>query len=364
MSNLFKTFIAAPMAKQAIIVPIAIMLIFSVFNLTAPMDPARSAQAVTLGLVNNDEGLPMPPIKVSERMLSGMGDQLPFSTQAFDDREAAVAALQAGEVSVVLVFPPAFSSQAFRGEQARFEIVTSPAATIAEVQTAQQLERMLPAAMSAGVASMRLAMEQGQMPTGEMPVAADVTPLGEVEPMARLQAPFAMLYTTWLAALVGAIMMTLATRSMPGRGSAATARTVLPILITGVASFCLALVVGATAGWGSFLPAWLVVWPTAIALTWGFVGLMALLGLWVIVLLLPLAFYQSAIGGVMAPAAAAPEWLVSLTGWAGLERIGAAYRGAVHGVEMAYPAMLVGLIAFVGLILIWIKAAIPAKTSA
>ena len=269
MSNLFKTFIAAPMAKQAIIVPIAIMLIFSVFNLTAPMDPARSAQAVTLGLVNNDEGLPMPPIKVSERMLSGMGDQLPFSTQAFDDREAAVAALQAGEVSVVLVFPPAFSSQAFRGDQARFEIVTSSAATIAEVQMAQQLERMLPAAMSAGVASMRLAMEQ--MPTGEMPVAADVTPLGEVEPMARLQAPFAMLYTTWLAALVGAIMMTLATRSIAGRGAAAAARTVLPILITGAASLCLALVVGATAGWGSFLPAWLVVWPTAIALTWGFV---------------------------------------------------------------------------------------------
>ncbi|MAM62467.1 hypothetical protein [Maritimibacter sp. UBA3975] len=361
MATFFSSFISAPMAKQALIVPVAIMLLFSVFNLTAPMDPARSAQSVTLGIVNQDEGLPMPPIKVSERMLSGLGGQLPFRTEAYPARDAAVAALEAGEVSVVLVFPPDFSSQAFKGAQAQFEIVTSPAATIAEVQTAQQLERILPAAMSAGVASMRLAMEQGQMPSGEMPVAATVTPLGEMGPMAKLQAPFAMLYTTWLAALVGAIMMTLATRAMEGRGGAAMTRTILPVAITGVASLCLALVVGAAAGWESFLPAWAVVWPTALALTWGFIGLLSLLGLWMIAILLPLAFYQSAIGGVMAPAAAAPEWLASLTGWAGLERIGAAYRGAVHGVDLAYPVMLIGTIAVVGLVLIWIKAAIPAR---
>lgn len=363
MKTHINRFFEGPMALQAIIVPVLIMLIFSVFNLTAPMDPARTAQAVTLGIVNADEGLPMPPVKVSERMLQGMGSQLPFSTTSYDDREAAVAALEDSDVSVVLVFPPDFSAKAFKGEQAKFEIVTSPAVTVAEFQMAQQLEKMLPAAMSAGVASLKLAMNEGKMPTGEMPVAADVTTVAETGPMAAMQAPFAMLYTTWLAAMVGAIMMTLATRGRGDRGVVGLTRTVIPVLVTGLASFCLALVIGATAGWEVFLPAWIVVWPTALALTWLFLGLLSLLGLWFIIVILPVVFYQSAIGGVMAPAAAAPDWLTSITSWAGLERIGAAYRGAVHGIGMPYPWALISIIAVAGLILIWIKAAIPARTA-
>lgn len=364
MKTHINSFFEGPMAKQAIIVPVLIMLIFSVFTLTAPMDPEKTAQAVTLGIVNQDEGLPMPPVKVSERMLQGLGGQMPFATQSFDNRDDAVAALEAGDLSVLLVFPTDFSAKAFKGDQARFEIVTSPAVTVAEFQMAQQLERMLPAAMSAGVASLRLAMKEGSMPTAEMPVAAEVTSVVEAGPMASMQAPFAMLYTTWLASLVGAVMMTLATRGRADRGTVALTRTLIPVLVMGLASLCLALVVGATAGWGALLPAWAVVWPTAIALSWLFVGLLSLLGLWVVILLLPLAFYQSAIGGVMAPAAAAPEWLSRITSWAGLEQIGAAYRGAVHGVAMPYPVVLVAIIAILGLALIWIRAALPARAGA
>ncbi|MEC7762776.1 MAG: ABC transporter [Pseudomonadota bacterium] len=364
MKTHVNTFFQGPMAKQAIIVPVLIMLIFSVFNLTAPMDPARTVQSVTLGIVNQDEGLQMPPVKVSERMLQGLSGQMPFATQSFDDSDAAVAALEAGDISVLLVFPTDFSAKAFRGDQASFEIVTSPAVTVAEFQMAQQLERMLPAAMSAGVASLRLAMEKGQMPTGAMPVTAEVSSIAEVGPMAKLQAPFVMLFTTWLAGFVGALMMTLATRGRADRGTVALTRTLIPVLVTGFASFCLSLIVGATAGWETFLPAWIVVWPTTLALTWLFVGLLSLLGLWMIAVILPLVFYQSAIGGVMAPAAAAPDWLTAITGWAGLDQIGAAYRGAVHGVGMSYPVVLVASIAILGLALIWIRATLPARAGA
>ena len=360
-SNLIHRFLSAPLARPAMIVPTVIMLVFSVFTLTAPMDPARLAPAITLGIVNQDEGLTMPPIRISERMLSGLSGQLPFQTRAFDTTEAAQAALAAGEVSVVVGFPPDFSKRAFAGQQASVDIVTAPQVTVAEAQIAGQLERLLPAAMSAGVASMKLAMASGQMPTGEMPVVANVTRLGADEPAAAGQAPFVMLYTTWLAAFVGAMMMTLATRARPDRGTVAVTRTLLPIAITGVASLALSLIVGATVGWAVLIPTWLAVWPTTLALTWFFVGLLSVLGLWMVAVILPLVFYQSAIGGVMMPAAAAPDWLGAITGWAGLDQVGAAYRGVVHGMALPYPVTLIAIFAVVGLCLIWLRTLMPVR---
>ncbi|MBV7408796.1 hypothetical protein [Maritimibacter sp. DP1N21-5] len=363
MSSFLQKFFARPLAVPALIVPSAIMLIFSVFTLTAPMDPARLAPEIKLAVVNQDEGLTMPPIKISERMLAGLGGELPFTVVSMETTDAARVALEAGDVSVVLVFPSDFSAKAFAGEQVRVEIFTAPHVTVAETQMAGSLERMLPIAMSAGVASMKLAMAQGQMPTGAMPVVAEVTRLGTDEPAAAAQAPFAMLYTTWLAAFVGSIMLTLATRGRPDRGSVAWTRTMLPVVITGAASLLLALIVGATVGWGTFLPAWLVVWPTTLALTWFFTGVLSTVGLWMIAVILPLVFYQSAIGGVMMPAGAAPDWLGTLTGWIGLEAVGAAYRGAVHGIALPYPLVLVGIFAILGLALIWLRAALPGRAS-
>ncbi|WP_298500806.1 hypothetical protein [uncultured Maritimibacter sp.] len=361
MPSLIQTFLSAPLARPAMIVPTLIMLVFSVFTLTAPMSPERLAPTITLGIVNQDEGLTMPPIKISERLLAGLSGQMPFQTRAFETPEAAEAALAAGAVSVVVGFPAEFSTKAFAGEQAAVNIVTSPAVTVAEAQLAGQLERMLPAAMSAGVASMKLAMASGQMPTGAMPVVATVTRLGTDEPAAAAQAPFVMLYTTWLAAFVGAIMMTLSTRARPDRGRVAVTRTVLPIAIMGVASLVLSIIVGATVGWSVLLPVWLAVWSTTLALTWFFVGLLSVLGLWMIAVILPLVFYQSAIGGVMMPAAAAPEWLTAITGWAGLDALGAAYRGVVHGIALPYPAMLIAIFAVIGLGLIWLRTQMPVR---
>ena len=84
MPSLIQTFLSAPLARPAMIVPTLIMLVFSVFTLTAPMSPERLAPTITLGIVNQDEGLTMPPIKISERLLAGLSGQMPFQTRAFD----------------------------------------------------------------------------------------------------------------------------------------------------------------------------------------------------------------------------------------------------------------------------------------
>ncbi len=109
MPSLIQTFLSAPLARPAMIVPTLIMLVFSVFTLTAPMSPERLAPTITLGIVNQDEGLTMPPIKISERLLAGLSGQMPFQTRAFETPEAAEAALAAGAVSVVVGFPAEFS---------------------------------------------------------------------------------------------------------------------------------------------------------------------------------------------------------------------------------------------------------------
>ena len=67
----------------AMIVPSMIMLIFSLFNMTAPLDPERAASVFRLGVVNQDEGLTSPPIRISSRMLGGLGENLPFKINEF-----------------------------------------------------------------------------------------------------------------------------------------------------------------------------------------------------------------------------------------------------------------------------------------
>lgn len=167
MKTHINSFFEGPMAKQAIIVPVLIMLIFSVFTLTAPMDPEKTAQAVTLGIVNQDEGLPMPPVKVSERMLQGLGGQMPFATQSFDNRDDAIAALEAGDLECSSRFSYRFFGQGVQGR----------AGAVRDRDIARRDRRGVPdgAAVGANAASRdvrrsRLASprdEEGSMPTGD-----------------------------------------------------------------------------------------------------------------------------------------------------------------------------------------------------
>ncbi|MDG2339949.1 MAG: hypothetical protein P8L32_01965 [Paracoccaceae bacterium] len=364
MRNLLTKFMGASLAKPAMFVPTAIMIIFSVFSLTAPNDPSRILSAFELGIVNDDKAPPFPPIVVSERLLEGVTTNLPLNLVELATREQAEQMVEQGKIGAALIFGEDFSANAINGEQVSFEILSSQHLTIAEVQVVGQLKAVLPAAMSAGVAGIQLAMSKGQMPTGEMPVSAKINDLVVASAPASISAPFVMLYTTWLAGLVGAILLFMATKSSLVGKEKAIVSTLLPIATTGLSTFMLSMVIGATVAWDLVFEIWPFIWVSALALTWLFYGLISVFSLASLVLWLPVVFYQSAIGGVMTPRSAAPAWMDFMPSWIEFEALGAAYRGLIHGVDMGYPTAMMGIFAAIGLILIWSKALILDRTAA
>jgi len=107
----------------------------------------------------------------------------------------------------------------------------------------------------------------------------------------------------------------------------AVARTVMPVAASGLAAAVLAVVIVATTGLGVlFLPVWLSVWLVTLALSWLMGGLFALLGPVGLLLALPLAFYQFALGGAQAPASAAPDWLQAASLGLPFDVVGAFFR--------------------------------------
>ncbi len=351
-------FRSSPLFGAAVGVPTAIMLIFSLFNLTSAPDPARLPAAVSIGIVNADEGMVFPPIKVSERLLEGLGSRLPFGMQRFDDADAGRAALMAGSVAAVILFPPEFSKTALGSEPVKVSVLISEHLTGVEAQMGAQLSQMLQLGMAAGVSTLRLAMSEGRLPTGEMPAAVDTEVLIAATSPAQRIAAFVMSFTTWLAALVGGLLLVIASRAVTDARRRAAVRSVVPVLTLGLGTLALAVTVsGATGQWGLLLPVFLTVWPVALCLAWMFAGVIALLGLWVLVLLLPLAFYQAVLGGTQFPAAAAPEWLSRIAGPVPFDAIGAAYRATVFQSGSAtLPWAWLLAAGAAGLVLIWVAA--------
>lgn len=356
MRNLLSKFMGAALAKPALFVPTAIMIIFSVFSLTAPNDQTGILSAFELGIVNDDKGAPFPPIVVSERLLQGVTSNLPLNLVELETRAQAEELVEQGKIGAALIFGDDFSDKAIKGEQVDFEILSSQHLTVAEVQVVGQLKAVLPAAMSAGVAGIQLALSKGVMPTGEMPVVATINDLAVASVPASMSAPFVMLYTTWLAGLVGAILLFIAAKSTLVGKERAIVSTLLPIATTGLSTFMLSMVIGSTVAWDLAFEIWPVVWVSALALTWLFNGLISVFSMASLVLWLPIVFYQSAIGGVMTPRGAAPEWMGFLPDWIEFEALGASYRGLIHGVDMGYPTTMMSVFAAIGLILIWSKA--------
>ena len=358
MAGTFAAFWQRPMARPALIVPTAIMLIFSLFNLTAPPDPARSAASFRLAIVNLDEGLTFPPIRVADKLLENLPNTLPFQLTTFDAEEVARAALDQGEVAAVVVLPADFSKQAISDQPFEIAVWNAQHLTVAETQIAGQLPMMLQMALSAGVANLRLALAKGRLPDGKLPVTTAVTTLHKAENTAKLPAPFVLLFTTWLAAMVGALLLALSTRGL-ARGGAAVIRTVLPVISLGVAALVISgVVAGATADRGLFVPVLLAVWPTALALGWLMTGILALIGPIALLVLLPVVFYQSALGGVMAPVAAAPAWLARVGEAVPFDAVGAFYRGVIHGTGTPMPVDWLGGAAVLGVALIWLSAVV------
>ena len=345
----------SPLFIPAMVVPTAIMLIFSFFSLTAPLDSAKVAGAFRLGIVNNDTGLTFPPLKISSRILEGMRDNLPFQMVDQETQESATAALDRGDISAVLIFPSDFSKLVASGEDVEIEILNGNHLTLLETQLSAQLPALMQANFSAAVLLLRDALSKGQLPDGGFPVFASVTTLHKAANPATLVAPFVMTFTTWLASFVGAMLLFLASKDV-GRGSEkALVRIVLPMAVAGIASFVLSLTIAGTTGeFGLLLSVWLTIWAATLAISWLMGGLFAVGGLAALVLVIPVVFYQTSVGGAQAPLAAAPDWLQSVGAVIPFDQLGAMYRAAVLGGGEAIPFDLLGGTAVVGLVFIWL----------
>jgi len=158
------------MMAPVMMAPVAIMLIFSFFNLRAPPDAARMAGAVTLGVVNEDEGLTFPPLKISSRMIAAIEQNLPFGMAKFADIEAARDGLELGDVSAVLRFPVAFSEQVAGDGPVVISFINAEHLTMIEAQMGGQMPMIVQAAFSAAVGVIRDALANGRLPDGAMPV--------------------------------------------------------------------------------------------------------------------------------------------------------------------------------------------------
>lgn len=342
-----------PLFRGAVVAPVVIMVLFSFFNLSTAPDPARLAAAVHVGIVNEDQGLTFPPIKVSSRMLEGLGSRLPFQVQNFATADAARAALEQGEIAAFIVFPPAFSKQALGDDPVQAKIVTGGHLTAIESQFAAQMPQMLEMGMAAGIASLRLAFAKGQLPTGAMPAALEVERVHAPETPARAFAPFAMGFTIWLGAFVGALLLSLAVRGEPARQAAAL-RTAVPVVACMLGGGAFALVVAwSTGDWGLFAPVWGATLALGLPVFWLANGVFAWSIALGVVLVLPVAFYQPVIGGAQFPLAAAPDWLAALTAVVPFDRLGAGARSVILGGGTGIDWAVASGAAGIGLLLVW-----------
>ncbi len=353
--------------RPALVAPILIMIVFSFFNLTSAPDQARVPAAMTLGVVNLDQGVPFVPVKLSDQLLQRLGSALPFAVATYPDEAAARAALDAGAATAILVLPADFSLKAMGRDPLTVKVLNSQHRSMAETQFGGTLPQLFQANLSAAIASLRLAAAQGALPAapaaGEtpaltLPVTVETETLHQAANAAALLAPFVMTFATWIAGLVGALMLFIATRTERGPGSAlpvATIRTLLPLPVTLAASLLLSLVVAWTAdAWPHFLALWGISWLGALAATLLVTGLLAVFSFWALVVVLPAVFYQGALAGAQMPLAAAPDWLQRVGEVLPFADLAASYRAIlIGGPEGSVALPTLALAAALGIVLIW-----------
>ncbi|MBM3506753.1 MAG: hypothetical protein FJX64_03325 [Alphaproteobacteria bacterium] len=127
-----------------------------------------------------------------------------------------------------------------------------------------------------------------------------------------LQAPFVLSFASWLGSLIGAILLHTGTRPLVRGGhpmAPMMARTFLPLLATVLAALTGVLVVAWLGNaWTAFWELWVFRWLAMAASMAVFTALFSLLGFFAL-LAVPLVFYQTLPAGLLAPPAAAPDWL-------------------------------------------------------
>lgn len=354
---------ANPLFRAAIAAPIAIMLIFSLFNLTAAPDQERLPASISLAIVNLDEGLPQQPL-LSEQLLSGLAENVPANARRFDDETAAMDALEEGDVSAILIVPGDFSAAVMGEGPVTLRLVGSQHLSRSETQFTAGLAGQIEGAISSAVAGIRLAAATGEFP----PAAGAALPgptaivesdfLYEANNAAAISAPFVMTFATWLAAMVGGLMAFLATRGEKDPATfapVALVRTAVPLIVPSVASLVLALVVAwTTDNWGELFVLWLFAWLATSALMLLVSGLFSIFGVAALLLAIPAVFYQAALSGTQAPTAAIPDWLQSVADAVPFDALGTAYRSIVIGGDASLPVLLSLSTGVLGIALIWV----------
>lgn len=87
----------------------------------------------------------MGPLRLSERLLGGLGAGLPFSVSARESEAGWHLALDAGQVAALIVIPPEFSRNAATGAAVRLTVVASEHRTPLETQFGASLGRQIAA---------------------------------------------------------------------------------------------------------------------------------------------------------------------------------------------------------------------------
>ncbi|MGB0545199.1 MAG: ABC transporter permease [Candidatus Pseudothioglobus sp.] len=339
--------------RAAIIVPTLIALIFSIFNLTAPNDPEKISSNFRLGIVNLDSSTSFPLI--STQAIKAISRSLPFRVKLFKDSEGAETALSNGQISSVIIFPEDFSDLALSQESLNIKVINSDHLTISETQIASQLPSTFQLGLSAFISNLRLAKFQNKAPSSEMPIQIELENLYEAQSLASVPSPFVMSFVAWLSSMVGSVLLFLATSQMPYLNRAYI-RTVIPIMTMGLSSLALALVVTfTTLQWEVFFMSWMVSWLIGICLSWFFLGVFATIGLFGLLVILPVVFYQSALSGTMIPLTAAPDWLEFIGSMVPFDSIGSTYRSVIFGSNGSIPFLWLGSAAIIGLFLSWVS---------
>ncbi len=293
----------SPIMRAALIVPVVIMFLFSFFNLSAPLDAQRAMAGLDVGVVNLDTG--MGPLKLSERMMGGMEENLPFGVVPFESAEAGRAALEDGAIAALITVPADFSSAAASGGTIAMVVTASQHRSPVETQLGGMLGQQLQAGATAAMA---------QAPLPVKPVLTVTTEyLHQAPNQAALLAPAIATFAIWVGSLAGGVMLFVASEQMIVRSGAARAtglRAILPLAVAGVASLVLALVIAWLAeSWEALLALWLVLWAAIYSIGVLVGGFLAVFRLWSLLILLPVVFYQNLLAGGQAPVSAAPDWL-------------------------------------------------------
>ena len=321
--TIFKLFRSRPILRGAVLLPAAITLIFGFFNLSSVVEPEKALATLELGVVNLDEGAPGPggtPIAIGGRIVAGLGTQLPMKTREFPDEATALDALDMGQISAAIVLQKDFSLAILAGGSPNVKVWKTDHLSLMEMQFA----RALPAQIQLGLSTAVLAARAQLSAAGSASASAASTgpPLPPVQISAEslhtvvntriLQAPIVIGFASWLAGLVGAVLLFQGTQAELHRGSApliAAVRGSVPVLASLLSGFAVVLVLGVVSGaWDGFWEIWAfrgLVGAAAMAL---FTALFAVLGWFALVVALPLAFYQGLASGIVVPVGAAPEW--------------------------------------------------------